>query len=325
MIPFVDIDVHVQWGGDADISLDKILLTTLRPKKSLLLKKYNLDFIFGGGSDKIVRVWQKRDGVLYKSLDGHTNLISCIDSIKEGIIASGSHDRTTRVWDFHKSECLYILQDATEVCGLAVMSSNLLIAGLCTSSNYSSVWDLDSKSIKCKLGNHANTIWAVLKLSDTKVVSGSADSSIRVWDINTQEYWESKVHINWVMGLCYISENKFASCGSDGWIVIYDIKEKKSVLVLKGHSGEVSSITRLNENVIISCSKDKRLKMWDVNTGECIASVDTLHLMQGLALIDQQTIAVGLEGSIMLYSVANLEFKLIRVLHRGQGDIYWIH
>src|SRR3989338_2400367 len=138
MSSFVDVDIHLRWSENIQISLEKYLTSTLRPKKSPLLKQYNLDYIFSGGSDKILRVWHKRDGELYKSMSGHNNLISCIDSVKEGVVASGSHDRTTRVWNFHKKECLYILQDATEVCGIAVITPNILMAGLCTSSNYSS-------------------------------------------------------------------------------------------------------------------------------------------------------------------------------------------
>ena len=53
--------------------------------------------------------------------------------------------------------------------------------------------------------------------------------------------------------------------------------------VLEGHTNSVFSIKKLPNNRLISCSRDKTIKLWDINTGECLR---TFHKHEkGVSLI----------------------------------------
>jgi hypothetical protein len=53
-----------------------------------------------------------------------------------------------------------------------------------------------------------------------------------------------------------------------------DINNWKIKSILSGHTGMINSIDNLHNNKIISCSKDKTIRIWDLQTGNCDAILD---------------------------------------------------
>ena len=45
------------------------------------------------------------------------------------------------------------------------------------------IWDINHKELSYSIKAHESAIWAMIKLSDDKVVTGSSDKLIKVWDI----------------------------------------------------------------------------------------------------------------------------------------------
>ena len=83
------------------------------------------------------------------------------------------------------------------------------------------------------LEEHTNTVRCVTTLPDGRIVSGSIDGTLRVWDLNTGEcLWE-----------------------------------------LEGHSNYVTSVTALPDGHIRSGSDDCTFRVWDVNSGKCLAVI----------------------------------------------------
>ena len=64
---------------------------------------------------------------------------------------------------------------------------------------------------------------SIIQLNDGKIVSGSADKTIKLWDLNTYQ----------------------------------------CIQTLKGHEHFVYSIIQLNDGKIASGSTDKTIKLWD--------------------------------------------------------------
>lgn len=65
------------------------------------------------------------------------------------------------------------------------------------------------------LEGHGGAVWAVLALSETDVVTGSADKTIRLWR-NGKQVKVVNGHTDVVRGLCRLPNNNFASCSNDG-------------------------------------------------------------------------------------------------------------
>jgi len=76
------------------------------------------------------------------------------------------------------------------------------------------VWkDWESQYV---LDGHDQGVLAVLALSETDVVTGSADKTIRIWR-NGKTIKKIEGHTDCVRGLCRMPNGGFASCANDGY------------------------------------------------------------------------------------------------------------
>ena len=67
-----------------------------------------------------------------------------------------------------------------------------------------------------------------------------------------------------INALCVLPGNKLASGSADNTIKIWDIVTGKCEQTLEGHQDFVRSICILPKNKLASCSIDKTIKIWDL-------------------------------------------------------------
>ncbi|KAJ3331951.1 Calpain-6 [Blyttiomyces sp. JEL0837] len=113
------------------------------------------------------------------------------------------------------------------------------------------------------------------------IASASEDATIKVWDFETGEFERTlKGHTKAVQGVAFAPAerggNLLASCSVDLSIKIWDTQaDYQCVRTLFGHDHSVSSVAFIHPgDQLVSASRDKTLKIWEVETGYC---VKTLH------------------------------------------------
>ena len=148
------------------------------------------------------------------------------------------------------------------------------------------IWVLDEKdqyTIKKVLRGHSHFVNAVSFLEAGQallLVSGSADKSIRIWDVESDEKGGS----NDDGALCKVEghdnavcdvigwEGGFASASWDGtartWEVLQGGKGVRCVNVLKGHEAAVWCVLPLNGQGFVTGGADKAQRVWDGH-GKC--------------------------------------------------------
>ena len=66
--------------------------------------------IASSSSDKTIKIW-KKDGILLKTLDGHTDTVTDISfSPIEKYIASSSHDMNIKIWNIETGISIQLLE-----------------------------------------------------------------------------------------------------------------------------------------------------------------------------------------------------------------------
>jgi hypothetical protein len=104
-----------------------------------------------------------------------------------------------------------------------------------------------------------------------RLVSGSYDNTLKVWDAQTaQDTLTLKGHNNWVLSVAFSPDGKRLVSGSgDGTVKVWDAQTGQDTLTLKGHTKGVTSVAFSPDGQrVVSGSTDKTLKLWDAQTGQ---------------------------------------------------------
>ena len=132
-------------------------------------------------------------------------------------------------------------------------------------------------SVLKTLEGHTGFVNSVAYSPDgTKIISGSVDRTIKIWDANTGQCLKTLVgHSSDVNSVAYSPDGKRIISGSyDKTIRIWDVNTGECIKTLEGHSNVVSSVAFSPDGTkIISGSWDNTVKIWDANTGECLKTL----------------------------------------------------
>ncbi|OCF39328.1 hypothetical protein I317_06863 [Kwoniella heveanensis CBS 569] len=79
---------------------------------------WNGDRIVTGDNDKLVKIYSASSGDLIRTFSGHTDLVrSVVVDVENGIVFSGSYDKTIRMWDLKTSECIRVFNQDERASG----------------------------------------------------------------------------------------------------------------------------------------------------------------------------------------------------------------
>ena len=131
-----------------------------------------------------------------------------------------------------------------------------------------------------ELTGHSDCVTSVTQLADGRIVSGSWDKTLRVWDLDKQEYDDGFVrvltgHSNEVYSVTQLTDSRIVSGSEDTTLRVWDLDKQEHedgyVRVLTGHTRYVTSVTQLSDGKIVSASGDNTLRVWgyvNPETGE---------------------------------------------------------
>lgn len=124
-------------------------------------------------------------------------------------------------------------------------------------------------------GHTANINSLVMTTDGKKIVSGSGDKTIRIWDIAGEELAVLIGHSNYISSVAITPDSKKIVSGSgDKTIRIWDLISGKQLKVLSGHEGEISAVAITPDGQkIVSASWDKTIRIWDLNSGQQLATL----------------------------------------------------
>jgi len=123
---------------------------------------------------------------------------------------------------------------------------------------------------------HTNSVNSIAFSQDGKrIVSGSYDQTIRVWDAETGEVVVGPLegHTNSVKSVAFSQDGKRIVSGSrDHTIRVWDAETGEVVVgPLEGHTNSVNSVAFSQDGKhIVSGSDDQTIRVWDAETGEVV-------------------------------------------------------
>ena len=161
-------------------------------------------------------------------------------------------------------------------------------------------------------GSGANSV--VLSTDGMRIVSGSDDKIVRVWDARTGEsLLQLKGHTKAITSVAISNDRKQIVSGSDDKIVrVWDARTGENLLQLKGHTGRVTCVAISNNGKrIVSGSSDNTVRVWDAKTGQ------TIRKLTG-NIEGAEMVGCNHNASVV---VAAMESSIIRVWDGETGQI----
>ena len=261
--------------------------------------------IVSGSSDKTIKVWDTQCRPRHQSLLGHTRKHHSVTlrvalSADGKTIVSRSDDCTIKVWDAQSGACRQTLVDTGSGNSIALSADGQTIV---TGSPdwLIKIWDAQSGVCRQTLKGHRDNIVSVALSADGKtIVSGSWDRTIRVWDTQSERrsWWQRL----WHPGACRLTLNghtdevlsvaisadgqTIASGSQDRSVKLWDAQSGACRQTLLGQNSPVTSValsadgqtivsgSDVRRNIVyrVDESADRRIKVWDAQSGACRAS-----------------------------------------------------
>lgn len=153
-------------------------------------------------------------------------------------------------------------------------------------------------------GGYEKAIWCVTFSSNGKLIAtGDGNGNVKIWKLkgdggNLQCEWEiikilQKFHF--VRCLSFSKDNTFLLSGYNEWsIVLIELNTFKKVKEFIGHDNYIFGLLWISDNIFASCSNDKTIKVWIIDSEKVVKSMNTVGNCLCIAMNNSKThIATG--------------------------------
>ncbi|KAJ1899224.1 ubiquitin-binding SDF ubiquitin ligase complex subunit met30 [Kickxella alabastrina] len=228
----------------------------------ILCAQFNGGYMITGSYDSKVHVWDAETFELVSELSGHTMPVRALE-FDDCKLFTGSLDGTVKIWNYRDGTCIRTL--------------NAFDNGGVISLHYQ---------------------------RGTLVVGGQ-NGTIRVYNIAKMTSFTLTGHTDWVNAVRLYGENTLFSCSDDMLVKRWDLEQRRCVRTYSGHSHHVQSLHLSNRApptstlqskqqeqqrasgsralgrrgddderpFMITGSLDGTMRVWDIETGECLDTI----------------------------------------------------
>lgn len=206
------------------------------------------------------------DGLLY-TLSGHSGEVNSVAISPDGqTLASGSEDKTIKLWNLRTGELKTTLTGHSDgVKSVAFSPDGKTLAS--GSADYTiKLWQLHNASPLHTLTGHSNSVKAVAISRDGQILaSASQDKTIHLWHLHTGElYSQLTGHWGEVNSVAISSDGQtLVSASWDETIRLWHLGTGAQLQSLEGHQGAVASVAISPDGqTLVSGSWDNTIRVW---------------------------------------------------------------
>ncbi|KAJ5640438.1 G-protein beta WD- 40 repeats containing protein [Penicillium herquei] len=280
--------------------------------KSSFIKVQNLDQSprWIGKTSPMEDTWAS----LVRTLAGHSGRVYTLAFSPDGnTIASGSSDRTIKIWDATAGNCQETLHGHLREVSTLVFSPDGKMLASGSSDKTIKLWNATTWDCQRTFYGHSGKGFALAFSPDgNKIASGSINSTLNIWDTTTGDCQKTlEGHFNADEALVFTPDRNvifytFPDDAFELWnaTVHYEVKFCR-------HFGAVRSIAFSLDGKVMASGSSDEIKLWDVTSGDCRRTL--YGHSRGVSALafspDGDVIASGFfDGHIKLWDVTTGDF-----------------
>jgi WD40 repeat protein len=247
-----------------------------------------------GSSDRTIKLWDLDTKQEICTLAGHTHAVRSVAfhpinftgesdfsplselaerANPEKILASGSWDKTIKLWDVDTREEICTLKGhQLQVSAVAFSPSGQFLAST-SFDRTTRLWDLSAglsaqlqPQVRYTFTGHARSVLAVAFSPDSSMLATAGDdNTIWLWNCDNGQAIGSILGHSWsVVALAFSVDGEAIASGSwDSTVKLWQVSTGEEIATLSGHTDAVCAVAVSPlEGIVASGSKDKTIKLW---------------------------------------------------------------
>lgn len=212
-------------------------------------------------------------------LKGHRQSIRSLAISPDGeILASGSDDKTIKLWELATGEELCTLRGHSKSVGSIAISADGETLASGSDDKTIKLWQLTTGlqigtvTLGGWFSGDAGCVYAIAISPDGQLLASlSSSGAVQLWNLKTgQEIHRLQGDTSWVHSIAMSPDGQTLAAGSDDRMIkLWDISTGRRLRILRGHTSWVRTLAFSPDGrMLASGSSDTTIKLWDTKTGQ---------------------------------------------------------
>ncbi|KAA8495088.1 putative WD repeat-containing protein [Porphyridium purpureum] len=217
----------------------------------------------------------------------HSDCVNTLHVSPDGrLIASGSDDKTVKLWDTQTGVCVRTMTGHSD----SILAVHFSPKGRFMASvgcDTLKLWDIHTGACVHTITGHSDWVFAVHFSPDGRFIVSVGGDTLKLWDVHTGACVRIMMgHSDWVLAVHFSPDGRFiTSVGGDKTVKLWDAQTGVCVRTMTGHSDDVTVVQFSPDGrFIASFGGDKTVKLWDAQTGAFVRTMtghsDDVTVMQ---------------------------------------------
>jgi len=227
--------------------------------------------LVSGSHDSTVKLWDVQTGGVVKTFSGHTGWVWSVSiSADCTIIASGSDDETIRLWDIQTGECQHVIHQQGFVRHVRFSPSDPKHL-MSISNDQLWQWDTNGHQIKPPFGSSC----IAFSSDGTQLVSCCGEVVTVQSSDSGATMVEFQVTSSEAKYCCLSPDGRLVAIAGGNTAYVWDITSSNPHLVetFIGHSAIITSLAFSSPTTLISASRDRSVKFWQIGAPSMVPAV----------------------------------------------------